>query len=155
MSRNWLKLNPDNCTFGETSIKFYGNTISKDGIKPDPDKVDIILRIPISTSKTELSSFLGMCNYLSPYGSCLSDVTAPLRQLVKKTVEFTWNSIYEKLFKEAISFSGKYKLLQYFVQVNFIHVYTFLQGCSCVFPMGAKLYLKLSTYSIDPAKLLE
>ena len=58
-----LKLNPDNCTFGETSVKFYGNTISKDELKPDPAKVDVILRMPTPSSNTELSSFLGMCNY--------------------------------------------------------------------------------------------
>ena len=58
-----LKLNPDKCTFGETSVKFYRNSISKDGLKPDPVKVDIILRMPAPNSKTELSSFMGMCNY--------------------------------------------------------------------------------------------
>ena len=57
--------------------------------------------MPAPSNKTELPSFLGMCNYLSPYISCLSDITSPLRQLVKKTVEFTWNSSYEKSFKEA------------------------------------------------------
>ena len=43
-----LKLNPDKCTFGETNVKFYGNIISKEGLRPDPAKVDIILKMPAS-----------------------------------------------------------------------------------------------------------
>ena len=78
-----LKLNPDKCTFGETSVKFYGNTVSKDGLKPDQGKVNIILKMPTPSNRTKLSSFLGMCYYLSPYISHLSKVTAPLRKLVK------------------------------------------------------------------------
>ena len=91
-----LKLNPDKCIFGQTEVKFYGNTISTEGIKPDPGKVDIILKIPTPQNKTELASFLGMCNYLSPYISHLSDITDTLRQLNKKTVKFTSNSTYEQ-----------------------------------------------------------
>ena len=86
-----LKLNPDKCTFGESEVKFYGNIISKEGIKPDPAKVDVILKMPTPQNKTELASFLGMCNYLSPYIPRLSDVTGTLRQLNKKTVEFMWD----------------------------------------------------------------
>ena len=62
-----LKLNPDKCQFGEKEVQFYGNIISSDGVKPDPMKVDIILKMPSPKSKLELASFLGMCNYLSTY----------------------------------------------------------------------------------------
>ena len=84
-----LKLNPDKCVFGQKQIQFYGNTISTEGIKPDPTKVDVIIKMPLPSTKTELASFLGMCNYLSPYIPCLSDVTVTLRELNKKNVEFT------------------------------------------------------------------
>ena len=40
-----LKLNPDKCEFGWPQVKFYGNIISRDGVKPDPGKVDIIIRM--------------------------------------------------------------------------------------------------------------
>ena len=96
-----LKLNPDKCCFGQKEVKFYGNTISTDGIKPDPAKVDIIIKMSTPQNKTELASFLGMCNYLGAYIPCLSDITETLRQLNKKTVNFTWNSTYDKAFKQA------------------------------------------------------
>ena len=94
-----LKLNPDKCVFGQKQVQFYGNTISTEGIKSDPTKVDVIIQIPSPCTKTELASFLGMCKYLSPYIPRLSDITVTLRELNKKNVEYTWNSTYEKAFK--------------------------------------------------------
>ena len=109
-----LKLNSDKCVFGQKKVQFYGNTISTDGIKPDPSKVDIIIQMPSPSMKTELASFLGMCNYISPYIPRLSDVTVTLRELNKKNVEFTWNSTYEKVFKEAKLHIANAVTLQYF-----------------------------------------
>ena len=109
-----LKLNPDKCMFGQKQIQFYGNTISTEGIKPDPTKVDVIIKMPSPSTKTELASFLGMCNYLSPCIPCLSDVTVTLRELNKKNVKFTWNQTYEKAFKEAKLHVTNAATLQYF-----------------------------------------
>ena len=69
--------------------------------KPDPKKVDIIIKMPSPQNKTGLASFLGMCNYLSSYIPHLSDVTAIFRQLNKKRTEFTWNHTYEWAFRKA------------------------------------------------------
>ena len=85
-----LKLNPEKCQFGKKEVKFYGNIISSDGVKPDPAKVDVILNMPSPKSKLELASFLGMCNYLSMYIPQLSDVTTALRLLNKKKVDFAY-----------------------------------------------------------------
>ena len=96
-----LKLNPDKCEFGKFEVTFYGNVVSDQGFKPDPHKVDAIVRMPAPTDKAELSSFLGMVNYLAPYIPKLSDCTAVLRQLNKKNTDFTWNTTYEKAFRNA------------------------------------------------------
>ena len=37
-----MKFNPDKCTFKRDSISFYGVTISADGVKPDPRKIEAI-----------------------------------------------------------------------------------------------------------------
>ena len=109
-----LKLNPDKCQFGEKEVQFYGNIISSDGVKPDPTKVDIILKIPSPKLKLELASFLGMCNYLSTYIPRLSDVKTTLRQLNKKSVKFVWNPTYEKAFRQAKLHVANAVTLQYF-----------------------------------------
>ena len=70
-------------------------------MKPDPNKVDIVIKIPAPQNKTELASFLGMCNYLSQYIPQLSDVIATLRELNKKKTECTWDQTYERAFRKA------------------------------------------------------
>ena len=96
-----LKLKPDKCEFGQTIVKFYGNVVSDQGLKPDPKKVDINVKMPAPKNKTELASYLGMCNYLSSYIPRLSDVMSTLRELNKKNVDFQWNPTYDKMFQEA------------------------------------------------------
>ena len=113
-----LKLNPEKCQFGEKEVKFYGNIISSDGVKPDPVKVDVILNMPSPKSKLELSSFLGMCNYLSTYIPHLSDVTTTLRSLNKKKVDFAWSPTYEKAFRQAKLHVANAVTLHYFDPVQ-------------------------------------
>ena len=96
-----LKLNPNKCEFGKDSVQFYGNMVSKYGLGPDTKKVNIIIGMPAPTTKTELLSFLGMCNYLSPYIPKLNNVTSALHELSKARAEFTWNEHYGQAFRGA------------------------------------------------------
>ena len=95
-----LKLNPEKCSFGQKGVKFYGNTINTNGVKPDPSKVDIIIKILALQNKTELASFLGMYNYLSQYISHFSDVTVTLRELNKKRLNSHGTRPMTKLSEE-------------------------------------------------------
>ena len=61
----------------------------------DPRKVDIIIRMPPPNTKTELLSFLRMCNYLSSYIPKLSDVMSTLHDLTRTRAEFIWNKHYD------------------------------------------------------------
>ena len=109
-----LKLNPEKCIFGKPQVKFYGNIVGKDGLKADPEKVEAIVNLPVPTNKTEMSSFLGMCNYLAPFIPHLSDVTEPLRQLIKKATIFTWNESYDRAFRRAKLCVANAVTLRYF-----------------------------------------
>ena len=96
-----MKLNVDKCIFKATSIPFFGHVISNQGIKPDPKKVEAIKTITTPTSKLELQSFLGLCNYLSIYVPSLSSVLQPLHELMKKNTNFQWSSQYDILYQHA------------------------------------------------------
>ena len=109
-----LKLNPGKCIFGKPQVKFYGNIVGKDGVKADPEKVEAIVNLPTPTNKMEMSSFLGMCNYLAPFVPCLSDITEPLRQLIKKATIFTWNESYDRAFRKAKLCVANAVTLRYF-----------------------------------------
>ena len=37
-----MRFNPDKCIFKQDSISFYGVTLSSEGVKPDPTKIEAI-----------------------------------------------------------------------------------------------------------------
>ena len=109
-----LKLNPEKCVFSQPEVKFYGNIVGNTGLKVDPEKVKAIVNLPIPINKTEMSSFLGMCNYLALFIPRLSDATEPLRHLIKKSVVFTWNEFYDRAFRKAKLCVVNAVMLRYF-----------------------------------------
>ena len=113
-----LKLNLDKCYFSQKQVKFYGNTISSKGVKPDLAKVDVIIKMPSPKTKVELASFLGMCNYLSFYIPWFSDVTVTSREHNRKNVKLTWNETYEKAFWQVKLHVANAATLQYFDPAN-------------------------------------
>ena len=79
-----MKFNPDKCTFERDSISFYGVTISADGVKPDPRKIDAIKNLPEPRKEALLELFLGIVNYLSQFSQNIAKMTCNLRALLKK-----------------------------------------------------------------------
>ena len=79
-----MKFNPDKCAFKKDSISFYGVTISADGVKPDPRKIDAIKNLPERRTEALLQSFLGIVNYLSRFSPNIVKVMCNLRALLKK-----------------------------------------------------------------------
>jgi len=55
-----LTLNPEKCHFGEQAIDFWGLIIGRDGVKPNPAKVEALEHIHPPNNKEKLISFLCM-----------------------------------------------------------------------------------------------
>ena len=86
-----LKLNPEKLEVGVNEITYFGHVISSDGLKPDPEKVKAITEMPPPTDKKELQTLLGMITYLSRFAPQLSEITKPMRDLLKDETEFIWD----------------------------------------------------------------
>ena len=93
-----LVFNWEKCDVKATSVTFFGTVYDKDRAHPDPKKVEAIHKMPPPEGPQELQKFLGMTTYLSPFIPSLSTLTAPLRELLKKDTEFTWNNSYQDAF---------------------------------------------------------
>ena len=85
-----LKLNPKKCNFFQTDIKFLGHIISKDGIRVDPGKVEVLKNHSIPQNKKQLKSFLGLANYYRKYITDVAKIMEPLNKLLRKNVVYTW-----------------------------------------------------------------
>lgn len=72
----------------------------RDGVRPDPAKIQAIKDIQPPKNIKELQSFLGMVTYLAPYIPNLSTRTASLRTLLKTENEFQWNHEQHSAFQD-------------------------------------------------------
>ncbi|GJR72120.1 reverse transcriptase domain-containing protein [Tanacetum coccineum] len=66
-----MKLNPKKCTFGAVEGMFLGYMISREGIKPRPDKTDVVLQLPSPRTIKEVQSLNGKLASLNRSGTSL------------------------------------------------------------------------------------
>ena len=90
-----IKLKPSKCSLRVKEVKFVGHVITEHGIKPDDNKIKAIQDMPSPGNRKELERFLGMVTYLGKFLPNLSDVTAPLRDLLKQDSEWQWLKQHE------------------------------------------------------------
>ena len=92
--------NPQKTHVKAPAMNFFGCLYYAKSVHPDLEKVDAAHALPAPTNVTELQEFLGMVTYLSPFIHGLSTLTTPLRELLKKDANFTWNASYESTFEQ-------------------------------------------------------
>lgn len=81
------------------AVKFIWHVISKEGLKPDPAKVNAVEEMPQPSCKQEVLSLLGFVNYLSRFLPRLTDVAQLLRDLTSKDAKFTRAKEHDTAFK--------------------------------------------------------
>ena len=109
-----MKFNPDKCAFKRDSISFYVVTLSAEGVKPDPRKIDAIKNLPDPRTEALLQSFLGIVNYVSRFSPNIAKMTYNLRVLLKKNTEFLWHPKHSEDFKHIVQELCSPKLLKYY-----------------------------------------
>ena len=101
-----ITLSPPKCHIGYQSLILLGQRVSRLGISTHKEKVDAIQAVIPPTKISELQSFLGMVNYFSNYIPFYSWITKPLYSLLRKDINWEWNSTHQRAFdlcKEALS----------------------------------------------------
>jgi len=69
-----------------------GHVFTDTGLSVSDKKVDAIRRMPDPTNRQAVLSFLDMATYLARHIPGFSEMTAPLRDLLKRDYEFRWDS---------------------------------------------------------------
>ena len=86
-----IKFNESKFQYNVSEVKYLGHIFSDKGILPCKDRVEAIQELQNPNSKKELQKFLGIINYVRNFVPCFAEVTAPLRELLKKDVVFQWS----------------------------------------------------------------
>ena len=117
LAKAGLKCKIDKCLFCEPEIEYLGYIITKEGVKPQPKKVQAITDMQRPTTKTEVRHFLGMINYYRDLWPRRSELSAPLVNLTrgakKGSVVQEWNDDCENSFKELKRLVAQETLLAY------------------------------------------
>ncbi len=78
-----LKLSPEKCKFFQTSVRYLGHVVSKNGVETDPDKVHALKTWPIPRNLKELKSFLGFAGYYRRFIKSYAAIVRPLNELTR------------------------------------------------------------------------
>jgi predicted aspartyl protease len=84
LRNNNIKLNPDKCEFGATSVQYLGFRLTPKGILPGKDKLQAVRDMQPPSSVTEVRQFLGLCNYFRTHVRNFSTLAGPLNFLTSK-----------------------------------------------------------------------
>ena len=87
-----LQIDIDKCEFETTRTKYLGLIITPNGLQMDPDKVSAIVEWRAPTSVRDLQKFLGFANFYRRFICNFSKITAPLNDLLRKSVAWEWTS---------------------------------------------------------------
>ena len=81
-------------------IKWLGHEIDENGIKPNEEKVEAILKLKPPENTKELNLFFGALQYMAKFLPKLSEQTDRLRKLLKKNEPWKWGEEQQKDFEE-------------------------------------------------------
>jgi hypothetical protein len=76
-----LKVSASKSSFGKTEIDYLGYVVTRNGLKPQPKKIEAILKIARSSTVKVVRSFLGMVQYYRDIWQKRSHILAPLIEL--------------------------------------------------------------------------
>ena len=77
-----LKLSPKKCAFFQQKGKYIGHIVSKDGIQPDPAKIEKVTNWPRPTTPEDVRKFLGFVGYYRKFIKDFSSIARPLTDLM-------------------------------------------------------------------------
>ena len=114
IKQHGLTLNLEKCLFKRKEIPFWGMIYSREGVRPDPSKVQSLKMATRPCNKSEVMSFLCMLQANSEFIPNLAKETTHLRELTHKHKIFDWSSECEEEFERLKTLFYEDALLRYF-----------------------------------------
>ena len=109
-----LKLSRNKCEFRKKEVTYVGHVLSDKGVKIDYEKLRAVEQMKAPENKKELQHFLGFIQYLGKFLENMSEVSAPLRELLHKDIEWHWDIEQENSFQTLKKMCVNAPVLAYF-----------------------------------------
>lgn len=108
-----FKIQMDKSEFLKLETAYLGHVISKDGIKPNPDKINAIQKYPMPKTPKEIKQFLGLLGYYRKFIPDFARITKPMTKCLKKTNKITFDTDYTNSFEKCKTLLTNDPILQY------------------------------------------
>ena len=109
-----VKLNKEKFKLRMSEVPYVGHLLTKDGLKPDPSKIEAIQKMSRPSDVKGVQRIVGLANYLTRFLENLADICEPLRQLTRKDSEWHWNEEHENAFLRIKQAATQAPVLRYF-----------------------------------------
>ena len=93
-----VKIKPSKFFPCRSELKILGFTCNEHGVKPCPQKVEVIQKTPYPSKKKHLRGFLGLCNFFRRHIPNYSNIAAPLYKLTSKNVKYKFTRLEQQAF---------------------------------------------------------
>lgn len=90
-------INLAKCEFAKAIVTYLGKVVGQGQVRPVQAKIMAVQQFPPPTTKKELMCFLGMVG--RSFCKNFSSVVAPLNDLLKAKVKYTWSSRCQEVFE--------------------------------------------------------
>ena len=109
-----IKLNREKFMFKCSQVPFIGHLLTREELKPDPQKVEAICNMPKPEDVQAVQRFVNTVKYLSRFLEDLSDLSEPLRRLTHKDVPWEWSQEQEEAFVKIKTAASTAPVLKFF-----------------------------------------
>ena len=92
------------CEFWMNEVSFLGHIVSKEGIRVDPKKIEVVVEWKPPRNVTEVRSFLGLARYYRRFVKGFSMTAAPMTRLLQKNVKYEWSEKCQRSFDKLKAF---------------------------------------------------
>ena len=108
-----LKLQIDKCDFLKRKVSYLGHILSKDGLSPDPKKIEAVKNFPVPKNIKNIRQFLGLAGYYRRFIKDFAKIAKPLTTLLQKEKDFDWDTRAQESFETLKEFLCNAPLLQF------------------------------------------
>lgn len=91
-----FKLKAKKCYFCCTEVQYLGHLITREGVRADPEKIELIKNWPIPKEASNLHSFVGLAGYYRKLIQNFAQREAPLRKLLSRYLNVDSNKYKNK-----------------------------------------------------------
>ena len=109
-----MTLNVEKCKCKETELIYLGHKLIVNGKELDENKIKSTLEMPKPEDKEDVQRLLWLINYARKFIPNLSELTAPLRELLVKNKLWQWGKSQNQSFERIIELLVSKKCLAYY-----------------------------------------